>query len=337
MRSAEEVRRLHQQRLRDAGDAFHPLRPVSHRLGLELRETLGARFDVGLVEEPIANQHVQQAVGERAVAAGDQSEVKVCRLGGGGAAGVDHDQLATARALGVEVLHDRGHRLGEVAAHEENDFGAREVLERERQAAIDAEGLVGSRRGRRHAEAPIVVDVRGAQRHARELAEQVRLLVGQRAAPEEAHRVGAVPVLNLTEPPSDQRERFVPTGGLECSGRPSHQRPGEPHGVAQRLRGGEALDAELTLVDGEGFIPRDDRQTVVEGHPHSALERAVRAVGFGSRGHAPREKQAGCHRRVHAGNVGAGVASGICRNPTKTSARREVHTKVSAASCSSRA
>ena len=45
---------------------------------------------------------------------------------------------------------------------------------------------------RRHAEAAVVVDVRRAQRDARELAEQIRLLVGQRPAAEHADGIAAV-------------------------------------------------------------------------------------------------------------------------------------------------
>ena len=61
-------------------------------------------------------------------------------------------------------------------------------VDRERQPAVDAEGPVARRRGRRHAEPAVVVDVPGAERDPRELAELVGLLVGQPAAAEDADR-----------------------------------------------------------------------------------------------------------------------------------------------------
>ncbi len=76
------------------------------------------------------------------------------------------------RCCCFEVPHDRRHRLGDVAADEQDDAGVRDVGERKRQPAIETEGLDRGGRGRRHAEAAVVVDVRRAERDARELAEQ---------------------------------------------------------------------------------------------------------------------------------------------------------------------
>ena len=53
----------------------------------------------------------------------------------------------------LEILHDRRHRLGGVGANQQDRFGPRDVLEREGQAAIDAEGAQAGGGGRGHAEA----------------------------------------------------------------------------------------------------------------------------------------------------------------------------------------
>jgi len=73
----------------------------------------------------------------------------------------------------------------------------------------------------------------------------------------------------------DAGERFFPGGGLQITARAAHQRRGEPIAVAERAGGGESLDAELSLVDGEGGISGDGER---RAEPHAALEGAVRAV-----------------------------------------------------------
>ena len=68
--------------------------------------------------------------------------------------------------------------------------GGREIRQRERQPAVDAERPRPGRRRRGHAEPAVVVDVRGAQRDPGELAQRVRLLVGQAAAAEDRDASG---------------------------------------------------------------------------------------------------------------------------------------------------
>ena len=64
--------------------------------------------------------------------------------------------------------------------------------------------------GARHAVAAVVVDVRGAERDPGELAEQIGLLVGQRARTEHADRVGPVLALDALEGLGDHIEGSVP-------------------------------------------------------------------------------------------------------------------------------
>ena len=163
------------------------------------REASGALRDVRLVHQAVADEDVQQPVGEHAVGAGHERQVQCRRRGRGCAARIDDDQVAAGAALRVEVLHGRRQRLGDVAADEEDGLGLGDVGERERQPAIQAERRVGGGRRRRHAEAAVVIDVPCAERHARELPEQVRLLVGERAAAEHANRVLAVAGLQRTD------------------------------------------------------------------------------------------------------------------------------------------
>ena len=63
-------------------------------------------------------------------------------------------------------------------------------------AAIDAKDLLRRRARGNHAQAAVVVDVGGLQRHARKLAHQVRFLIGQRSAGQHCERIVAVALLN---------------------------------------------------------------------------------------------------------------------------------------------
>ena len=138
------------------------------------------------------NGDVQQSVGQRRVGARRELQMQRRQLGGGRSARIDDDQLAAAPALLLEILHDRRHGLGRIAADQQDRLRAGDILERKRQPAIEAEGAQICGRRRCHAEAAVVVDIGGAQRDPRELAEHVGLLVGQPAAAKHPDRVAAV-------------------------------------------------------------------------------------------------------------------------------------------------
>ena len=135
---------------------------------------------------------MNKPVRERGIRSGAQREVQRRPLRRRRPARIGHDQRAAIALLRFEVPHDRRHRLRHVSAHQQNHVSARHVLEWKRQAAIDAQRLRGAGGRRRHAESAVVVDVRRSERNARELSQQVRLLVGQRAAAKHAHSVAAV-------------------------------------------------------------------------------------------------------------------------------------------------
>ena len=180
----------------------------------EIRQRLGESFcpelDERLVDQVLAHHHVQQSIRQGRVGTGPELQVARGPHRGWRPAWIDDDQLSAVRLLRLEVPHDRRHRLGDVAADEQDGVGVRDVRERKRQTAIEPERH--RRRGgrRRHAEAAVVVDVGGPECHPRELAEPVRLLVGQRSAAEHADGVGAVTPLHVADPIGDALQRGFP-------------------------------------------------------------------------------------------------------------------------------
>jgi hypothetical protein len=214
-----------------------------------------------------------------------------------GSARVDHDE--PARSLRArEVADERRHRLGDVGAEQQDRLGVVEVREGERQPAVDAERAVARRRGRRHAVAAVVVDTARAERQSGELAEQVRLLVGEPATPEDADRVGAVLRADAAEPVGDEVERLLPAGLPERAVGAPHERGAEARGRAEQLRRRPALLAQPAAVRGEVAARDRHRRSIGRrasaggirrGEGHRALQRAVRAVrGGGGVGHGAR-------------------------------------------------
>jgi hypothetical protein len=186
------------------------------------------------------------------VGAGERLQVPVRELRRGRATRVDDDVPGPA----LEPLHRGRHGVGRVAAHEEHDVGVGDVGERERQPAVDAEGAVRRRGGRRHAEPAVVVDHRAAQGNAGELAELVGLLVGEPTAAEAAHRVRAVLGLRFPDRRGHAVEGVVPAHRRKRPGATvAGQRRGEPLGVVDQLRRGRALAAQPAAVDRESSRP----------------------------------------------------------------------------------
>ncbi len=212
---AHDVGRLDDLPLRHAGDALDAVGPVKGRDAADRLEPRSPLSDEIAVDEVVADGDMQEAGRQRAIGAGRRLQVQGSGLGGGGAARVDHDELAAAGALLVEILHQRRHCLGRVAARQQHGLGTRDVGDREGQAAIDAEGFQPGRRGRGHAEPPIIVDIGRADRDPGEFPEQVGLFVGQAATPEDGDRIGAVLLLDRGEAARHEVERLVPTGGTE--------------------------------------------------------------------------------------------------------------------------
>ena len=195
----------------------------------------------------------------------------------GGAPRVDDDQPAGLRRC-RQVPDERRHRLGDVAPDQQDRLRRRQIGDRERQSAIEPERADPRRGGGRHAEPPVVVDVRRAERDAGELAEHVRLLVGEPAAAEDPHRVPTPDLLRGAEAVGDPVEGVVPRRRLQPPGDPDQGR-GEPVGVAQQFGARPPLLAQAAAV-GRELTGRDGRPgCAVGGERHRALQAAVGTVG----------------------------------------------------------
>ncbi len=280
LRLAEEAREVAHLARRDSRDPLGPLRPPRHRRTPHRLEPDGPLVDVLLGHVAAGDHRVQDALRQSQVRAGHRLDVHVGPVGGGGAPRVDHDDPAAPLSQPVEVPRGRRHRLGEVGADEDEYVGLLDVRERERQPPVDPERPDARGGGGRHAPPAVVVDHARPEARPGELAERVRLLVGEPTAPEHRHRVPAVLGLDGGEPVSHETECVVPARGPEgpCR-RVPHQRGGQPLAVPEQRRAGPPLAAHRALVGGELVPGLHLRLAAATGEPHAALERAVGAVG----------------------------------------------------------
>ena len=210
---------------RDAGDPLHPLGPVGRRHLARLVEAAWCaprctprrrgRSAIAMCSRPLASARSVPGVTCRC---------SVARRAVGVRRGSMTISDAAACLLLGQPAGERRHRLGRVAADQQDHVRARQVGQRERQPAVDAERPVARRRGRRHAEPAVVVDARGAQRDPGELAEPVGLLVGEAAAAEDPDAVPAVRRLRPAELGGDPVERLVPADG-RAAARPGARGP----------------------------------------------------------------------------------------------------------------
>lgn len=279
-RGAEQGHGLAEPGDRYPRDALDQFRPVSHGGRPGLLPAGGAGGDELLVDPAFRDDQVQQAEREGEVGAGARGEVQVGLFGGAGAARVDDDQGAAARLEFGEVAQGGRHGLGQVRADEDHAAGARDVRQGEGQPAVEAEGSLVGGGGRGHAEAAVVVDLRGAQGDAGELAERVGLLVGEPAAAEDPDGVRAVGAAGTGEACGDGVESLLPGGRLQLPGVGADERLGQAHPGGEHGGGGAALAAQRAPVDGEvgPFLHRHGGTARLGAEPHAALQGAVRAV-----------------------------------------------------------
>ena len=125
-------------------------------------------------------------------------------------------------------------RIACVSARSASGNGRPRSMPKARLPAVAAE---------RHAEPAVVVDHGGAQGDPGELAEGVRLLVGQSAAAEAADPVAAVLLLGGDDPVGDQVEGGVPVGraAAGCCGRPAPSAPAAAAAAAGDRAGSAAF------------------------------------------------------------------------------------------------
>ena len=145
-----DVRRLLDQRRRDAGRVLAPCGRTGSELGLELLPADGVRGEEAAVEQPVPADHVQEREGERRVASRERLQMEIggrCRVGPDR---VDDDHRA--RGLGEPVLVGVRRGGGRVGAPDED---ARRIRGRARVEAVlggpvdvlerDVTGLVADR------------------------------------------------------------------------------------------------------------------------------------------------------------------------------------------------
>ena len=225
---------------------------------------------------------MEHAVREGEVGAGHRLEVQGRAGGRRGAPRVDDDVPGAPGPARVEELHGRRHGGSGVRADEQDRVGVGEVGEREGQPAVDAERAV-ARGGRgRHAEPTVVVDHAGTQGNSGELAERIRLLVGQAAAAEAADPVGPVALLGVPDAGDDRAEGLVPGGRAEragaVAGDRSQQWAEQALRVVEEVGRVPALRAQAAEVGREVRLRLEGGRPVAGGHADAALQRAVRAV-----------------------------------------------------------
>lgn len=299
VRGAEHPDRLAEPGHRNAREAFHQFRPVGHGGGPGFGPAGGAGGDELLVGVPLGDHEVQQAEREREVGAGTRGEVQVGLVGGAGAARVDDDQRAAVLLQLGEVAQGGWHGLGKVGADQDHAAGARYVLQGEGQTPVEAEGALVGGGGRGHAEAAVVVDLRGPQGDPGELAERVGLFVGEPAAAEHPDGVRPVGAGRAGQALGDGVEGLLPGGRCQLPGVGAHQRLGQAHPGGEHGGGGAPLAAQRAPVDGEvrALLHHHARAHALRARlgseVHTALQGAVRAVrGDGSaRGRSPGRAQ----------------------------------------------
>ena len=183
--------------------------------------------------------------------------------------------------LGLEVLHDRRHRLGQVAADEQDDVGVRDIVERKRQPAIESE--------RRVASPPPRTTCRSARcsRCSRCAAPPARTCRAGRPSRWSATR-------RRRRRPRHGRARCCTSLKLRarCDRAPRPSWPAQlavrrsrtsgvvsRSGCASVAAGRPSFDAEAALVDWKPGVPQYVRRFRSSRDEHAALQRAVRAMG----------------------------------------------------------
>ena len=116
--------------------------------------------DERLLDATVLDHHVEDAVRERAVAAGPHRQKEVGRPRDGRDARVDDDDLRGVVAGAPNVVGQNRKTFGDVRARQEEGTGQRDVAPRIGRA-VHTERHAVRRAGTDHAQAAVVVDVGG--------------------------------------------------------------------------------------------------------------------------------------------------------------------------------
>ncbi len=334
-RGADDHRRGH------ACDRRRVLRRVARDERLDRVPAGRVRGDEVAVDPAALDHHVEHPVEDADVTARAHRDEEIGGAGDRRHARIEHDDLRAVLPRLPEVVGRDRRALGDVRAGDEDHLRLRDVAPRVG-AAVDAENLLRGSGGGHHAEPAVVVDVGGSQGDPRELAHQVRLLVGQRGAGQHRERVATVGRLDALDLARGPVERRVPVDRLKAAARlVACERRQQAIRMLVLHVALHALRTELPLVERE-LLPRleaddllvlhlelnaallaaeaavrrhDPVGLAVRGPPAGRLAMEMRAelrheIGNGGResGHyAPRLQRASCVRarllRRHAGQT----------------------------------
>jgi len=253
--------------------------PLAHRRG-HLLEAHRVILDEPVVQPVVLDHEVENAVAEGDVPAGLDRKEQVAGAGDRCNARIDHDDPRAVLPRLPDVVGRDGGALRDVGAADPDDLRADQVRGRVA-AAIDAERLLVPDPGADHAEAAVVVDVRGLEAHVGELAHQVRLLVREARPAEDGKGMRSESVLDALDLRGNPADGGVVLDAPESSrgGLVPFLRPQEPVGMAALQVALHPLGTELPLVEGEvvpGF--KSDHLVVLDLQPDPALLAAEAAV-----------------------------------------------------------
>ena len=263
-------------------------------LGLQLIETHRLPVNEPPVDEPVAPQHVQEAIGEDGVGPRAQLQVEVGPFGGLGPERVDHHHRAAGFPQPVLVLvGGRGGRVG-TPDQDRGGVSRRPGVEAVERGSVDVleGGMAGFVADR------VRVDLRRAQ-PVEETHREVVADHGERAGVVRVQHRGAA---GLAHDPlqsvGDLLGRLLPGDGREVA---VTFRAGPAQGMAEpglRIRqdavvGGGALPAELSAAHGVVLVPAHDRGPPAPLHDDDAagVVAVARAGGSDDRIQGGRSRQ----------------------------------------------
>ena len=276
--AADHLRGFDQLILGHAGQVFGHLqgeRRQRFAVGVHVVDLLGEEFLVGeaVVEDVARQRGDQREVGTRPVAQIDVGAFRHFML-----ARIDHQQLLAAQLVrALDLGGDHRMVLGDIAADQDDQIGAFDVLDRAGVSAVTdgAEQALGRRvltvaRG--------IVDAVGADDQARDLLRQIGFLVAGLARSDEADAVGAVRVADVEQAPRDEIQRLVPgrfakTGAIRT--RLADQRPCQALLAVDEVPGKAALHTGRNAIGGR-VDRRLHAQQMPVARPH--LERTADAA-----------------------------------------------------------
>ena len=211
----------------------------------------------------------QQAIEQHDVGVGGQRQMQIGRLGGGGAARVQHHDTGAAGSLrGAQALMQHRMAPGGVAAHQDEQIRLVPVFINAGDEVLAECAHVAGDRGC-HAEARIGVDIAAADAAFHQLVGGVVVLGEELAGHIERDAVGAMRGDGRAEPVGDAVERGVPRHGAAVQ-----QRHGQAFGIIQRTRQRGALGTQPAPIGRMRGVAGD---VGVRSNDQAAADAAIRA------------------------------------------------------------